>query len=203
MTNHIEKNRAAIRKHHMEENYIQDSEEIIFSPNQKWRIMKRAYKQNIEEYNWIISKLEIHDDHDKLRQTIFIDHQQFLHKFISLSNTDYLIFSEVLCGGNSTLNLDSFELFSFSDGSNGFICAEYYFSPDQQRLAAFGCFWACPYFIKIFDTTNIECLPWPCVDEIHLKEDGEINVEWLADREILFKEFMGSKEVQSQKIAIK
>lgn len=30
MTNHIEKDREEIQKHYMEENYIKDSEKIIF-----------------------------------------------------------------------------------------------------------------------------------------------------------------------------
>ena len=201
--NHIDEDREKICKYFTENNYIKDSKEEISSPINKCRIVKKEYKQSKEDLNWIASKIEIYDENGALRKTILIDNEHFFYKFIEIGQTEFLLFSEVLCGGNCVLNLNNFELFGFSDGTDGFICAEYYASPDKKRLAALGCFWAGLYFVKIFDITEIENLPWPCVQEIHLKEDGEIQLKWISERELHIREFDDKKLIQDQDYLIK
>lgn len=67
---------------------------------------------------------------------------------------------------------------SFSENEDGFIWTEFHLSPDGKTLAVIGCFWACPFVIKIYDFKNPLELPLKELKEVDLIGSEKI-VSWI------------------------
>ena len=70
---------------------------------------------------------------------------------------------------------------SYSPGENGFIWTDFYLSPNGSKLAIIGCFWACPYEIRVYDFENPLALPLPEIETFPLMGNDDEFIEWIDD----------------------
>jgi hypothetical protein len=56
---------------------------------------------------------------------------------------------------------------------------DFHLSPDGRTLATIGCYWACPYVIKLFDFAEPLKLPLTEIGEIELLSNNEIITQWM------------------------
>ncbi len=221
--NHIEEIRRQLIEAFSDKNLVHGEGEEFVSPEGKYRIKQHLYKQPVVEsakereerqalerrYNVpvgrcdyrLYSRIEVFDSASNLIASFFIDDADFFHHWILAGEKEYLLFAECLCGGNSVLNLKTREIQGYSDGTDGFMSAGYYPSPDLQHLAILGCYWACPYEVQLFDISNIESLPWPMILETELK-GGEGDVVWLDNNTFRISTPPGKTPESSRNVAI-
>ena len=148
-----------------------DDEIISFNENQRIKILKQEFSFNQPGSRDSYAKLTISSNGPVWEKEILLDDDNSFFDFVRIHESEYLLFSEVLCGGNSVLDLQTGELHSYSDGTDGFISAEYSISPDCNFLAVFGCYWAGEFFVRVFDITNLIQLPWPIAKDLNLIEN--------------------------------
>ncbi len=180
--NHIEAVRKDIHDAFSEQGRVPGAEEFV-SPDGRYRVKKTDYRQT-GGLNWIVSRIEVFDAGNHPIASFMIDDSHFFHHWILADDREYLLFSENMCGGNSVLNLTTGALQGYADGTDGFISTAYYPSPDLKHMAIVGCGWGSPYFILVFDTSDIESLPWPMVLEIDLGDDEDEEIAWADDHTI-------------------
>jgi hypothetical protein len=63
--------------------------------------------------------------------------------------------------GQSIVDLATGVVAGFSSPEETFIGTNFHPSPDGDRLAMEGCYWACPYQIVVCDFREPMALPWP------------------------------------------
>lgn len=191
--NHIEKIRNEIKQYFDPKQLIEDSQEIFISPNDKFRLESCNYHQAKDDVNWDITKVKIFDNKSNDKSFEFFSSDgRFFHSWLQTSNKEYLICAEDLFGGQTVIDLTSKQMSSYSPDEDGFIWTDFHLSPDGRTLATVGCFWACPYVIKIYDFVNPLKLPLKEIREIELIGTETI-VGWLDNNSIKTK---GIKEEQ-------
>lgn len=100
--------------------------------------------------------------------------------WVNAHGSEYLLCAEALLGGQTVVDLTSRQVASYAPpDQDGFIWTEFHLSPDGRTLAACGCYWACPYVIKLFDFTAPLALPLPEIQEIELLDNDEALLGWL------------------------
>lgn len=93
---------------------------------------------------------------------------------------EYLLCAEALLGGQTVVELPSGKVASYAPpDQDGFIWTEFHLSPDGRTLAVGGCYWACPYVIKLLDFSAPLVLPLPEIQEIELLDNDEELLGWL------------------------
>lgn len=176
MSNVIQKIRTDIFRHFDPNALVPNSEEIYYSPDSKYFFVANLYRQVNTDLNWTVAKIEIFlaDKNEKIFEFIRNDDSLF-HSWLNVDNKSYLLLSEDI-EGMSIYNLTDREFYSYSFGDDQFIWAEYYPSPDNKKLAVMGCYWACPYELVVYDTSNPIDLPYK---ELYREKEFIAKVEWL------------------------
>lgn len=67
----------------------------------------------------------------------------------------------------------------------GFCCGHFYISASGRYLAVSGCYWACPYEVRIFDFSEPLKMPWP---ELYRDTDRDTFIGWDYDENGEFAE---------------
>ena len=196
--NQISKIREEIVQYLNETQIVEDSRKSSLSPSENFKLDTVQYKQNPPDRNWIITKVKIHDV--KENETIFefnVDNDSFFHHWLTRDATEYLIFAETLCGGQSVIDLTHRILESYTTSGDGFIWTDFYPSPDKTKLAVVGCFWACPYEIKIYDFSNPLALPLPLISTLELNEEEKSEIIWSDNNHVRTESYDGCFRKQS------
>ena len=177
--NQIEKIRAEIKEYFDPNNLVKDSSEIFISPSEKYKVETSSYRQNKDDLNWKVTKVEIFDNQTNEKIINFIGNDGgFFQDWIEKNNTEYLICAEDMCGGQTVIDLKNRKMSSYSPDEDGFIWTEFHLSPNGEKLATVGCFWACPYVIKVFDFRKPMDLPLTELIEIELLDGAENISKW-------------------------
>lgn len=200
--NHINDVRKRIRAAFSEQNIVDDAGQEFVSPNGRYRIKQTVFQQSVDKWNWRVSRIEVFDRDGNLVSSFLIDDDNFFHLWILAGENEYLLYAENMCGGNSVLNLKTREIQSYSDGTDGFIFADYLPSPDLSRMAIVGCVWAHPYEVRVFDISNIESLPWPMVLKTELEEEESEDVIWVDNNTIRISEYPREGLVVSRDVVV-
>jgi hypothetical protein len=179
--NNIENERAEIRKYFDAQNLIDDSFERDDSPSGRFRLQTSSYRQTKPDTNWEVTKVEIYDTGSNEMLFNFISNDRFFHAWLATNGIEYLVCAEDLFGGQTVIDLFHGKMASYSPGDDGFIWIEFFLSPDGKTLATFGCFWACPFQIKVYDFCDPMKLPLPEIKEIDLS-GTESFAGWLDDK---------------------
>lgn len=196
--NHIEKKRADIQACFDPQKIISESRETFYSPDKKYKIETVDFLQNDPTRNWTVKRVELfYEITGTLLQRFFLDDDHFFHAWVTKDDVDYLLCAEELCGGQTVIDLTNNQLFSYSSGDDGFIWAEYFLSPNKKIVAIIGCYWACPYVIKLFSFEHPTQLPLPEIKELSLTDNAEIFVEWHDDQTIKLRNDKGIERLQS------
>ena len=109
---------------------------------------------------------------------------QCTHAWVSRSGVDYLLFPECL-EGQSVMDLTNRRVAGFFSKEETFIWCVITLSPDEDKIAIEGCYWACPYEVTIYDFRDPMTLPLPILTQITFSvRDGawESFGAWLDDR---------------------
>src|SRR5690349_6205591 len=104
--NQIDKIRSEIQQYVNLDNVIDDSEESEFSPNKKYRIETKSFRQAKPDCNLEATKVDIYQtDNSKLLFSFFVNEGTFFHSWVTKNSTDYLLCAEDLCGGQTVIDL--------------------------------------------------------------------------------------------------
>ena len=176
--NYIEKIRAEIKEDFDEQTFQKGDFETFVSPSNKFRLDTTNFW--LKEPNWNLTKVEVYEliSNEKLFD-FFINESRFFYGWLTKNNIDYLICAEDIFGGQTVVDLTNRKMVGYSPKEDGFIWTDFHLSPDGKTLATIGCYWACPYVIKLFDFTDPMNLPLPEIKEIQLLQNNEIITAWL------------------------
>lgn len=168
--------RADIAKYFDENALLPDSEEVYYSPDRAYFFKSNYFRQSDGNRNWIVSKIEVFipASNEKIFEFVRNDDSLF-HGWLVNGGKTYLLLSEDL-QGKSIFDLATREFYSYSFEEDEFIWCSYYPSPDGQYLAVIGCYWACPYEIRIFDTSSPTRYPYK---ELYKCDTFQEQVEWM------------------------
>ena len=191
--NHIDIIRTEINKHIIENTFEKGILENFISPSKKFRI--ETTNLSFKESNYDLTKIEIIDiiKTQKIFE-FYVNDSNFFHSFLSINNIDYLICAEDIYGGQTVIDLTNRIMKSHSTNEDGFIWTDFYLSPNGKKLATVGCYWACPYVIKLFDFSEPMNLPLNEIKEIDLLDNDEIIVGWLDNETLQMKGFKRDRE---------
>ncbi len=184
--NYIDKIRAGIKKDFNEQTFQKGDFETFISPSKKIRLDTTNFWS--KEPNWDLTKVEVYEQisNEKLFD-FFINESRFFHSWVTKDNVDYLICAEDIFGGQTVVDLTNRKIVGYSPNKDGFIWTDFHLSPDGQTLATIGCYWACPYVIKLFDFNDPMNLPLMEIKEIELLDNDEIIVGWLDNETLQMK----------------
>jgi len=178
--NKIEEIRTEIEKYLEASKVDNTSHQLIISPSGKFRLETINYHQTKPGCNWDVTRVEIFTTKsgDKIFD-FFTNDGSFFYSWLIKNNCEYLICAEDLFGGQTVIDLTNQKMQSYSSNEDGFIHSDFHFSPDGNILAVIGCYWACPFIIKLFDFTNPFNLPFREIKEIELLGNDEIITGWI------------------------
>jgi hypothetical protein len=176
--NYIEKIRAKFKKDFEEQPFQKGDFEILVSPSNKFRLDITNFW--LKDPNRDLTKVEVYEQtsNEKLFD-FFVNESHFFHSWLTKNNIDYLICAEDVFGGQTVIDLTNRKMVGYSPNEYGFIWTDFHLSPNGETLATIGCYWACPYVIKLFDFTDPMTLPLTEVKEIELLQNNEIITSWL------------------------
>ena len=184
--NYIEQIRTKIRKAFDEKIFHRGDFETFLSPSEQFRLDATNFWS--KEPNWDLTKVEIYDQrqNEKLCE-FFVNDSQFFQGWLTKNNVDYLISAEDIFGGQTIVDLTNRKIVGYSPNEDGFIWTDFHLSPDGKTLATIGCYWACPYVIKLFDFTDPMNLPLKEIKEIDLLDNDEIILCWIDNETLQMK----------------
>ena len=190
--------RSEIKKYFDPKQIIEGSQSSSISSTGRYKLETVGYRQRKPDVNWTVTKVKIYDNQSSdLAFEFFTDYHSFFHKWLVIRELEYLVGGEVLCGGQTTINLSSGEMESYCPADDGFIWSDFYLSPSGNRLAVIGCHWACPYEVRIYDFSNPLALPLPEVKTVSL-DDSELDyIEWTDDYHFKTKCYDGNSRTHS------
>jgi hypothetical protein len=178
--NYIEKIRAEVKKELNDYSFQKGDFDTFISPSNKFRL--DTTNLWVKDQNRELTKIDIYDQrsNEKLFD-FFVNEGRFFHGWLIKNNVDFLICAEDIFGGQTIIDLSNRKMASYSPNEDGFIWTDFHLSPDGRTLATIGCYWACPYVIKLFDFTDPTNLPLREIEEIQLLQNNEIITCWVAN----------------------
>lgn len=184
--NQIDKVRKEIESYFDPTRLTKDSEESFVSPNDHYRLETSNYWQDKEDVNWDVTKAQIFDNQTNEKIFDFFGNdEKFFYKWLIKDEIEYLICAEDLFGGQTIVDLTNRKMEGYSPGEDGFIWTDYHLSPDGYKIAIIGCYWACPYVIKIYDFKTPLTLPLKELSEIELIDNSEEIEGWLDNENLI------------------
>lgn len=162
MVNEIDKIRCDINQYFDENNCMPNSEHYELSEGGLYHYTSQRYRQTDTKRNWIVCKIEIWDVEKNIKIYEYItdaDDNDYCACWFTKNNNDYLILPEAF-QGYSVFDVQNRRLHSFYSSNDPFIWISVLPSPDGNKIAVDGCYWACPNELRIYDTTNLSQLPF-------------------------------------------
>ena len=196
--NNISISRAEIKKYFDPKQILEGSQSRSTSPSGSYKLETAEYQQNKPDRNWTVTKVSIFDTRShELMFEFFTDYHSFFHEWLVKENTEYLVGGEVLCGGQTVIDLSARKMKSYSPPEDGFIWSDLYFSPCGSSLAVIGCHWACPYEVRVYDFSKPMDLPLSEIKIVTLHDSELDNVDWIDNRNFKTKNYDGSIRTHS------
>jgi hypothetical protein len=184
--NQISEIREEVKKYFDPLNFVSECGEVSISPSGVFRLETSVYKQTKPNTNWEVTKVVIlNNGTNEIIFDFFSNHGQLFYSWITANNTEYLVCAEDIYGGQTVVDLTNRVFSSFSLNVDGYISKEFYLSPNGRILATIGCFWACPYSIKLFDFCDPMNLPLREIKEIELLDVDELSLLGWSDDQTL------------------
>ncbi len=192
--NFIETIRAETKQYFNPNNAIENSKETIFSPNNKYKVETILFNQEKPDCNWVVTKIEIYEnENSRLLFSFFLNDSHFFHSWLTKNEVEYLLCAEDLCGGQTVIDLTNQQMSSYTTNDDGFIWAKHLLSPNQDFLAVFGCFWACPYLVTVYHFDKPMELPLKIAHQPDW--EGYDMIEWLDDKTLSVEKSKDETEI--------
>lgn len=175
---------------------IPGSMQEFLSPSENYLAKAVKFTQTDPNRNWKITIYEIFET--KTLECLFVikvNYDVVFHNWFQVNGNEYFVCAEDIYGGQTIVDLSNRKMQSYSPGFDGFISTEYQLSPANDILATFGCFWAWPYRIKLFDFRTPMTLPWREIPSDAIFEDEEEFVCWEGRYAIRVKTSDGERVV--------
>jgi hypothetical protein len=193
--NQIEKIRQEIKEALSSNSFIKSDSESYGAPSGNYRMETHNYW--LEGVGWDLTKVEIYDNvSGKKLFDFFGNDGQFFHEWLTKNDREYLICAEDLFGGQTVVDLTERRMESYTTGEDGFIWTDFHLSPDGNTLATIGCYWACPYVIKIYDFKDPLSLPLKELKEIELLDNDEVITGWKDNHTLTTKGVKREREIE-------
>jgi hypothetical protein len=174
MANEIDIKRAEIKQYFDESVKIAGSNEYGLSEYGLYYFETQQYKQKGYDQNWVVTKIQIGQvEKNEFLFEYLTDNDNSFFAWVYKEGKDYLLFPEFQ-GGQSVFDVEERKLYSYYSESDSFIWTNILISPDKNKLAVTGCYWACPYEIVIDDCSDIKKLPYHCIYRQVLDEGFEV-----------------------------
>lgn len=149
--NYIEKIRDEIKQYFNPNNAIDNSSETLFSPNNKYRLDTKSFRQEKPDCNWESTKIEIYqNDNSTLLFSFFVNEGTFYHSWVTKNEIEYLLCAEDLCGGQTVIDLTNKAMVSYTANDDGLIWTKHLLSPNKDFLAVLGCAWGSLFFVTVY-----------------------------------------------------
>lgn len=185
--NYIEKIRTELKNDF--NNYINhkiDINTVVMSPSYQFRLEFSEYSFKAKNISNVV-KVEIYNHFtNELIFDFLINYTRFFYGWVNSNDNEYLICAEDIYGGQTVIDLTNQKMEGYSPNKEGFIWTEFHLSPDGTKLATIGCYWACPYDLKIYDFRNPLTLPLKEIYESELRGNEEI-VAWIDNETLQLK----------------
>lgn len=114
--------------------------------------------------------------------------------WITSNHHDYLLFPEDL-EGQSIVDLTERRIEGFAEQDGGFIWTEFHPSPNNDKLAIIGCYWACPYQAVVYDFRDPMSLPLPVIAEFDLPGNNAQFETWTSNESFTMIDSQGVSHV--------
>jgi hypothetical protein len=191
--NQIDKIRSAIEKNFNEKTFHKGTFETYLSPSKQYRLDATNFWSR--DPHWDLTKAEIYDQNlnEKIFE-FFVNDSRVLHGWVTANKVDYLVLAEDIFGGQTVVDLTKRHMAGYSPNEEGFIWTDFHLSPDGNILATIGCYWACPYVLKLFDFSDPLNLPLKEIKEIPLLGNDEIILGWLDNTTLIMKRIQKVQE---------
>jgi hypothetical protein len=158
--NYIDKIRSEIQEYVNLEKVLEDRQETVYSPSQKFRVETKSYKQEKPGCNLEATKVDVYrGDSSDLMFSFFVNEGTFFHSWVTKNNVEYLLCAEDLCGGQTVIDLTNKKMSSYTTDDDGLIWIKHLLSPDEKLLAVFGCGWGTAFFITVYHFDDPMQLP--------------------------------------------
>lgn len=193
--NHIDKIRDGFKEHFNGQTIEKGDFKSYISPSKNFRAdTTNYYKKNANE---LYAFVEIYEQTQNQKiLDFFTNEDRFLHGWGIADEIEYLITAEDIYGGQTIVDLTNRKLYGYSPAEDGFIMTNFYLSPNGKTLATIGCYWACPFVVKLFDFTNPKQLPLREIKEIELSDNDENIVGWLDDETLQMEAIKRERETE-------
>jgi hypothetical protein len=189
--NYIEKIRASIQKDLNEHVFTKGDCEESISPSGEFRLTATNYW--CKDTNRDITKIEIYTGDEKIF-SFCINDGRFFYSWLVKENNEWLICAEDIFGGQTLVDLKNRKMAGYSPDEDGFIWTDFHLSPHGNLLATIGCYWACPYVIKLFDFSTPLNLPLKEIKEFELLDNDEIILGWVNNQTLQLKGIQRERE---------
>ncbi|MBL0911029.1 MAG: hypothetical protein IBJ09_01560 [Bacteroidia bacterium] len=181
--NHIENIRAELQQLYKTHDWKLSEQNEYTSPSGKYRLS--AAEMWTESISYEITQVCIYDtDSGDLLFDFLVNDGRFFHAWLQKDGTEYMVCAEDIYGGQTLIDLSGRQMAGYSPGMDGFIWTDFQLSPDGKILAVIGCYWACPYLLKLYDFSAPLQLPLPELAELELIGNDEVMNGW-ADKDHL------------------
>lgn len=149
------------------------------SPDGRFQLKVDVYSASPERTYGELSVITLIDvETGQEISVLYRDDDRFWHAWVTRADGAYLVCSESL-EGQTVVDLTSRTVASVTGEDDPFIGVEYHASPNGQRLAVLGCYWACPYVIQVYDFEDPMSLPWRVLADFVLPQNDWSFARWV------------------------
>jgi len=175
----VERQRADLLRYFDAHNLVADSERYELSVDGLHYFTAIAYRQTDPARNWTVCKIEIWElETQRILATYFSDSDTFGSAWLQRDGRDYLLLPE-FSDGQSVFDVSQKTLHSHLDPDDRFLWLAIFPSPNGRRVAVGGCYWACPFEVRVYDLGRITELPYPLLFMQH----GDFEA-WVDDDQV-------------------
>ena len=202
MKNEIETVRQDINLYFDKNNRLGIDEHYELSESGLYYYTSERYRQTDPKRNWIVCKIEIWDIEKSVKIFEYLtnsDDMDYCSCWVHKNGKEYLMLPEAF-QGQSVFDVSSKQLFSFYSREDPFIWQSIHPSPNGNKVAVDGCYWACPNELRVYNTENITELPYKMIfqDTDFTNERGCVFEYWEDNETIVVCE--NKKEIRKIKI---
>lgn len=172
---------AEVEKYFVETSKLLGSDKESTSPSKRFKAAFASFKMNKPDSEWIIRRASLYRENEDIPfRKMISNYKESFHQWLEKDGVEYFLLAEDVFGGQSILDLNSNKIERYFSSQDGYIITEYNLSPNKDILIVFGCEWAMPYRLKVFDFRNPMSLPWSEINcETRISDDEDFG-KWIG-----------------------